>query len=341
MVFLAALAAFWGLGAVWAHVAYQVDYPRSHVIRREGVVDTTLVRAFEQKKPELVLLGNSMLGEGIDGELFDSLVPEPSQKVSIGGAASAIWYLIFKNVLCEVDSPPRRVVVFFRDEFLTRPAFRVDGTYRAKVDRFAGPAETTLDRLAYLQGMSGLEYRALQTLPLYGERVRMREAILGVGKFGLPKWLAGADSSRVEQAIERVFADEMMDPGLLTAAQLAVEETGSGAGRFDLEAVVGDSFLPEIVKLADDHGIELLMVRVKKRRDLKPGERSAALEKYNRDLEAWLSDRGIDLLDYSDRTELTEEHYADGDHLNEAGRELFTRLVAADYLACLQREDRR
>lgn len=333
LIFILGVTAILLFSSSWLTSHHGVEYPRHSIISRDPTIDQAVLDTLATRQPATVLVGNSMVGEGIDEQLFASLVPGGAYKLGINGAASAVWYLFLKNVICALENPPRTVVLFFRDTFLTYPDYRVDGKYFSKVERFAGPDEELLDRLAYLDGMSSTTYFAEKWVPLFGEREKLQNEIVGVAKFGFPRRLIKADSSTVDQAINAVFADSNMNQMLLTAAQLDAEKVGGSEDHFDFEARVDVSFLPAMVGLMEERGVELVMCRIKRRRDLKPNSRPAALEAYIRDLGAYLDARGVPLLDYTEEDSLVLDHFGEGDHLNEHGREIFTRLVAEDLLA--------
>ena len=330
LVFSLGLAAALLVSSALLSARSGVDYPRASIIERDPEIDPALVASLAEAEPDLVLLGNSMLGEGVDETLFSSLMGTKTYKLGINGAASAVWYLVIKNVIAPMDDPPESVILFFRDSFLTQPGFRVDGKYFAKVERYAGPDETLLDRLAYLDGMSPSSYLATKWLPLFGDREKIREEIVGTAKFGVPSRLMGTDSLTVELAIAGTFADSNMNTQLLTAAQLAAEKSPKDQSHFDFRLAVEKSFLPEMVRILREKDIDLVLVRVKRRRDLNPNSRPAELETYIEDLSEYLASRGAPFLDYTDETTLAPEHFGEGDHLNEHGRDIFTRLLARD-----------
>jgi hypothetical protein len=330
LVFSLGLAAALVVSSVVLSARNGVEYPRASIIERDPEIDPVLVASLAEEEPDLVLLGNSMLGEGVDEVLFSSLTGKNAYKLGINGAASAVWYLVIKNVIAPLDDPPEAVVLFFRDSFLTQPGFRVDGKYFAKVERYAGPGENLLDRLAYLDGMSRGSYFATKWLPLYGEREDIRARIVGTAKFGMTQQALGADSLAVELAIAGTFADSNMNPDLLTAAQLEAESTPAVQAHFDFAAGLDKSFLPEMVGILREKDIDLVLVRVKRRRDLRPDSRPAELETYIEDLSGYLAAKGVPFLDYTNETSLAAEHFGKGDHLNESGREVFTRLLAGD-----------
>lgn len=82
---------------------------------------TDLINELNQIQPELVLVGNSMLGEAVDQKEISRLMGLSAVKVWNGGAGSAWWYLVVKNIFPQLVDKPRYVGVFFRDNFLTLP----------------------------------------------------------------------------------------------------------------------------------------------------------------------------------------------------------------------------
>ena len=246
IVFLVSLALFMLPFSGWLSARYGVEYPRSALITRDSELNPALLDSLSSRRPELVLLGNSMVGAGIDEKQFDELVPESVFKLGIHGAASSLWYLVLKNFVCTLDPPPQVVLLFFRDTFLTWPEFRVDGKYRDIIDRYAGPNEVLLDRLAYLDGMNRLSYLLTVKFPLWGEREKLRDDLVGVAKFGIPMVLVGTDSTGVDQAIARTFADSNMSEDLLTAVQLDAEETKEGADHQDFESRLKEAVPAEL-----------------------------------------------------------------------------------------------
>lgn len=341
LAFLLSLVVFLFVFSIGLPALYGVDYPRSSVITRNPDLDPEMSARFEEIRPEMVLLGNSMLGEGIDESILNALIPDRVLKLGLDGAASAVWYLVIKNFICAQDPPPQVTVLFFRDTFLTWPRYRVDGRYKGKVDKYAGPDEYFFDSRAYLDGMSRYSYFMNSKFALWGERENLRDDLVGFAKFGVPAAMAGADSTLVDDAIARTFADSNMNTDLLTVAQLAAEDSGDKIDHQDFHAALELSFLPSMLDLLEEQGIETIMVRIKRRGDLEPNSRSAALEEYIRQLSAYFASRNVGFLDYSGDENLLEEHFGEGDHLNEQGREIFTRMFAEDLKALRAGEDRR
>ena len=282
------------------------------------------LQRIEAERPDVVLIGNSILREGVDTEALSLRTGRRCLAVVRSGAASAWWYLALKNQVAAAAHPPELVVVVFRDHFLTEPEFRVAGKYRRALDALAGAEEPVLARLAYGEPPAG---GALErALPLYRRRAELREGLERAVKDAWVGRILGLAPGGVDAALERVFRREALDAERLGALQ-AESEAPAAPGVYAFPARVEHSFLPEIVEVARARGIRLVFVRAKRQRDLAAGAEPPELRAYLRDLEAWLGERGIPLLDFSRDPRLVEAHFADGDHLRPAGRAVFTELL--------------
>jgi hypothetical protein len=113
------------------------------------------------------------------------------------------------------------------------------------------------------------------------------------------------------------------------------ENAGKVSGPTFADAVER-SFLPQMVHVAAENDIRLILVRFRSRRYAeRPGSESEAMAQYSRDLTAYLEKRSVHFLDYVDEPLLTADCYANGDHFNEKGKGLWTPMVAADLKAIL------
>lgn len=298
-------------------VAVQRD-PRIQLRHRERI---------ESLRPDVVLLGNSILREGIDEELLSRRTGRRCLEVARGGAASAWWYLALKNQVTAASHRVPWVVVVFRDHYLTEPAYRVDGRYRKAIDAMAGADEPLLDRLAYRGGIDPATWLLARSLPLYQRRGELREAVEGAIKDALVGRALGLARGGTDAAIGRVFATEALDPERLGAAQ-AEAEAVTGDDAYDFAARVSRSFLPAMLDLAEQGGTRLVFVRARRRSDADGAAEPPELTRYVAALDAWLAARGVPLLDFSRDPRLVAAHYADGDHLGPDGRALFTEMLA-------------
>ena len=68
-------------------------------------------------QPEIVLLGNSMVGRGVNHNLLQSILKRKISKFAIGGTSSRWWYLMtsvwWQGGLCVYEGFLPRAVLFF------------------------------------------------------------------------------------------------------------------------------------------------------------------------------------------------------------------------------------
>jgi hypothetical protein len=286
---------------------------------------------------DVVLLGNSMLIEGVEPQLFCQLTGASTTKFCLGGTASAWWYLVLKNVIAKAPHKPKVVVVFFRDHFLTDPSCRVSGKYMPDINEMVDGSEPLLDRLAYLGNMDRSSYWLLQNSSLMRQHDRICSEVAPFIKRKLVGPLVGRSVDEIENSLEKVFADKNLDQRLLTSRQLALESTKDDT-KYNFSEQLGGSFLPHMIDIAEDAGIQLVFVRVKRRRDLEPNKEPQELTQYMKQLGSYLEKHNVPLLDFTNDDRLKLEHYAAGDHLNRGkGRELFTRMVAQRMMPILSK----
>jgi hypothetical protein len=277
------------------------------------------------------------LGQAVETRALMGYLKERIVMLEYGGSASAMWYLWTKNAVIRSGHHPKTIVIFFRDQFLTEPTFRVEGErYRTYIDQLSMPEEPLLDRLSYHASLDNTEYFLQSTWSLYQKRKGMKKIAENQAKLFSGK-ITGNELEEINAAIERKFADENMSEELLTKAQLAAE-SNTDYSRYDFKELLPKSFLPEIVRLTRENNIQLILVRVKRRRDLTPGGEPEVIRQYISDLTQYLKENDVALIDYTYDERIMEKHYGAGDHINLGeGRQLFTRIFADDLRPLLKR----
>lgn len=281
-----------------------------------------------QAKPQIILLGNSILRQAIEPRLFADLTGTHTVSFARDGSASAYWYLTLKNIIAKSPHKPSIVAIFFRDEFLTRPDFRVKGEYKLLVHEMANDEEPLLDRLAYPESMGYPSYLLNKYSPLYQKRNLAKESVDSFIKHKIAASILGREPDKIDEAITNVFARENLNRDLMTRIQTAAE-LNTKPDDFDFDKVIDKSFLPHMINIAKEDNIKLVFVRVKRRRDLKQDSEPGKLKSYIADLKSYLEKNNLTLLDFTHDGRLKLEHFADGDHLDrETGRILFTELLA-------------
>ena len=291
---------------------FVLPQPESALAARRAAAEADALRKrVAELRPELVLLGDSMVGEGVDDAALGRRTGVSALNVQIGGAASAWCYLALKNLILPA-SPPRLVAVFYRDHFLTEPRFRTDGPYRAPLAALSRAEEPLLERLA-LDPVDPAIAILRGGLPLYQRREDLRSGVHGALIDGVGAALFDLERGAAAASFTRTFAEAALDPHRLTSRQLDAERV---ADELDFGRDVEGSFLPEMVRLARERGVQLVFVRVKRRRDLEPGREPNGLPRYQRELSGWLAQRGVPVVDFTHEGRLRAEHYAAGDHLS-------------------------
>ncbi len=306
--------------------------------------DTIRIKRFERNleviRPKIVFLGNSIMDEGVDEKEFSRLTAVQTIKVWSGGASSAWWYLALKNVILKAYYKPQIVMLFFRDHFLTDPAYRVTGKYKQIIGAVAEQDEPLLDRLAYLGQMNAVAYFLFRYCPLYRQSDNIKNQLETTVKDKVVSSLCGLEQGMPDRAIERLFDEKNLNSDLLTVRQLAAESTGSNK-LYNFPQELDRSFLPHMLKMAKQNNIQLVFVRMKRRRDVKPSSQPKALQKYIKNLEDYLDENRVVFIDFTNDKRIRIEHYGSGDHLSRSGgRQLFTKILTEKMLPIIQNLER-
>ncbi len=310
---------------------YDVEYPRDVKPQFDNHIRRKFVDAIEKDHPDMVLLGDSMLYPSVNSETLSATLDKKIMSIGLPGSASTLWYLIVKNNIVEAKVPPKTLVIFFRDSMMTVPGYRVTGRYFEQIDEFARPKDGELVKKAYLNQMNPLEKWAEAWFPPFGSRWSIRQGLDARIRYTMPAQI-GCDQPCMDNAMGVVFGDDNMDPNFLSDALAAADDYLYSAEVLDFDGQVGKSFLPDLIQLAKDHDVQLVLVRMRILRFVAPGSEPPALRDYNEKLAAYLADNGVVYLDYSGEQSLTRETFADPLHMNDQGKAIFTDMLGEDLL---------
>ncbi|MEZ4885284.1 MAG: hypothetical protein R3E32_11200 [Chitinophagales bacterium] len=270
------------------------------------------------EQPSIVLLGNSMLGRGVNHMLLQQLMKRRISKFAIGGTSSTWWYLVTKNVVVKANPKPKVLVLFFRDHFLTDPNYLLTSATRLLNEYYFEGEEPLVQELNYNAGSV-----VYQQLPIYVKKHLVNKKITETLKKTTSK-LTHSKSKRLEDALDKSFDETQMIEEIITAQQLEAAKARKQE-LFDFNDQVNRSYLPHIIQLTQENGIQLILVRTKRRRDVLGQAQPPELLQYIEDLRAYLKKNKIPLLDYTNDNRLTLKMYAEGDHLSESGMNEFTK----------------
>lgn len=325
VVVLLALLVPLGLGPIASAVTAGMPrgyLPALETFRARAPYDPTFREDIRKIRPEILFIGDSMLGSRIDPAHMTRTVKRQVWWVMQPGTGSAWWYLAFKNHVLATGVRPKVVFVFFRDYNLTDLMFRLDEHFRWSVDTVAGDSEPELNAAIARRRSGGWSAVHQATDAIYPAPPL---------KASWERWLSEAPIQRVagerraqtfQASMNELFSFEKLRP--MPGADMAVEERLANFGE-----ELPQSILPEFVRLARENGVRFVGVRVKRR----PGPdgvtpETPALRQYVHDLRAWLESEGAALVDDTGDAVQTSDWFKDGDHMLGSKRREYTEHFA-------------
>jgi hypothetical protein len=305
---------------------YRGPYPHPAGPTFHNDVSRLYRREIERRQPEFVLLGDSTLGMGVEEAMFQELVGAPAYKLDFAGSTTALWYVFVKTNIAHTNPPPPYLIILFRDSLLTSPTFRVNGKYFEKIDVFASPKDRVVVERAYLAQLSPVQIFFEKYFPLYTYRSDVQETTKALARHTLPL-LFGCNASCADRSMNAVLRD--VQPDLLDQSIIQIDQGNLYTReQLDFSSQVDKSFLPEIIRLAKENGIQLILVRTPNNIFPEPGSEPDGLKKYITDLNDYLAEREIHMLDLSRVEGIGPAQFTDPYHMNKEGASVFTRILA-------------
>jgi hypothetical protein len=318
---------------------YEIPYPKPPGSQNQLApqIQKGGINAISENKPDIVLIGDSVLYTGIEDSLFSAALGLKAYSIAVPGSGSAVWYLIFKNVVLAAKHHPKYVVVPFRDTLLTVPSFRTTGHYFSVVDEYAGKNEPLLLERAYLNSINPLEKIVDGYFPPYSARWQLREGINRRARYAPASIFLNCDQSCADAAFAAIFDKEGMNN--LVFNNRASYDAGILYARASLDfSRVDQSFLPAMIQLAQENDVTLVFVRMKNLDYPVAESETPALRNYIRALEDYLAaQKNVRFLDLSHAAEIRAEYFeADGFHFNAEGKIAFSKILAEQLQSILE-----
>ncbi|WKZ36130.1 MAG: hypothetical protein QY332_21200 [Anaerolineales bacterium] len=302
---------------------FNAAYPAALGPRFKPEIKKEHIKGIEENQPELVLIGDSVLYEGVDPILLSEQLGEKSYAITVPGSGTASWYLVMKNIILQADHRPKYIVILFRNTMLTVPQYRTTGRYFELLGDFASKNEPLVAELAFINQMSPLERILEQYIPLYTMRLRIRDKLYNLLRYTPAVVLAGCNRECTDEAMGSVFGSNV-DPLALNQMMEDASRVLYAPEEMDFDRQVDRSFLPYMIQLAQKNIVTLVFVRTKIL-----GTEPLALVDYSQALDAYLWEQDhVFLVNFSDDPRITEEFHVDGLHMNNHGRREFTRMLA-------------
>jgi len=299
----------------------------SHLAPMKTHFDTKSIARLRAQKPQVVILSDSMVDNGVDPELLGELLG--GRRVELlwyGGAASASWYFRLKNYIVASHIHPKLICIFFRDRVLTDPGFRAEGSYRSKLEAAMHENEP-ISRLVlgqHLAGEGDLERWVDRLYPLNARRHGQHERIEQTSMRLVAN--TGVTVPELRHWINETFALTNLSGGAAEEAAAISKERQT-----DFDPDPRGSFLPHIVAAAAEARIPLCFLRVKRH----PGadglvQQNEQVRRYIADLRNWIESQGCYFIDDTDNPARTQDMYLQpgDDHMGPWAKERSTELYA-------------
>lgn len=308
-------------------VSRRVPFPGTPGPDFDARVQRMHTDAISDLRPDLVLLGDSIVGENVDDALLSEQIGLQTYPMSFGGSASALWYLALKNNILTASHHPKYLVILFRDSTLTAPGYRVQGKFSAALDELATPQDTLVIERAYLQTMNPLELFTEKYFPPYGYRFSFR-ARADANMYALPFAAMRCGKRCVDAAVLNVFNFQNAAPNRANASVDLEESLLYSPSALNFDSQVEQSFLPEILRLCKENNITPIFARAKTTRFPSPSAEPPGLRDYLGKLETYLSANGARFVDLSGDPRVTQEDFIDNFHVFPSARTRYTQMLA-------------
>ncbi|HEY5753439.1 MAG TPA: hypothetical protein VIT21_09840 [Chthoniobacterales bacterium] len=283
------------------------------------------------EQPDFLMIGNSMLDSRIDFPCLNQLSGMTFLPVVRHGSASAIWHLLFKNLIVASDVQPRGVIIFFRNRELTRPQHHTSGRNANFILGLRQQREPVLDQLVpssdAFDGSPVGRFRTFLTAcyPMQhglGLDQKVRNLAMDLTPSDLGKRARRAEMDQVF-AVGNLEADAGGNAAAQDADDSIVGDDGPRATRFSDNPE--ESFLPHMLDLAAKTSIKLYFYRVKEKPDRDGNvERSPNDVAYSEKLRVYLEKHGAVLIDESPDRSIPASIYSDGTHVRTDAMKWYT-----------------
>ena len=308
---------------------YGIPYPQTLGPKFDSIIKREYVKKITENKPEIVLLGDSVLYFGVDQQSLTRNLGMETYSMGIPGAASAVWYLALKNMILKSAHTPKYVVILFRDSVLTLPWFRTTGRYFELLDDFARPREPLVTELAFINHMSAVEKIAEQYIPLYSARWELRTRLDGRIRYGTVSALLSCPQPCADDALNSIFGKQGVDVVALNRAVEDSQQSLYTSAALNFENQIDKSFLPAMIHLAQENNVTLLFIRTKTLTYPEYASEPPALRAYVKALKNYLSQQNnVSFLDFAHDERIEKSYFSDSLHFNAKGETAFTQILA-------------
>ncbi len=276
-----------------------------------------------RKRPDYVLLGNSMVYTRLDERLLNSLIaPRRALMLPVGGSMTALWYVQIKNYIVRSRYRPKRLIIFFRNEELTRVLDATTGSDLRNIER-ASPEDDPVLAAKLIPSWNTpterLKWFFWREIPRERLRDVVESPIEELATHFSEVLVPGSDPRHRKQLSNSLFGQQGARDG-----NEKPDPTDLDPRPF--EVVANESLLPDILELVTQNQIPTVFVRVRTRARAKGLKEPKALRRYTADLRKYIEGHGADFTDMSHEEWETFALFGNGDHIGFRHTAEYTRL---------------
>ena len=294
--------------------AYQLDYPVERIQTFEQPMRVDYRTQIEKAGAEIVVVGDSAIRE-LNADYFSQILGKKTLIFSAPATGSAYWYLFLRHQILQVENPPQMVFFFFRTVTLTVPGYLTNGSYRARLEETATNSDADVYALAIAADENPLLRLPERYIPLFAYRSEIYQSSVTQVRNWLPGLLLDCDDTCVDNGFDQVFDEYNINAFLWEELVRNLDSSLDHPENYDFTARVGDSFLPLMLRDAEQAGITPVFIRVKYRAQAEGEADSAEMIAYQQALRAYIEENGGVYMDLKEEDQLTADMYRDGIHL--------------------------
>ena len=191
----------------------------------------------------------------------------------------------------------------------------------------AGTNEELLIQRSYLTRINPLEKFARTYFPLYTFGSQAQSTVDIVARYRLSHSLLHCGKRCVDTAFLNVFSFRTLAPPAADDPVAQEETVLYTGGALDFQSRVDNSFLPEIIRMCRENGIQLILVRGKTISFVGIPE-PAGLRDYMQELENYLTENGVRYADLEPDSRLGASEFIDRFHVIPEARGTYTQMLA-------------
>jgi len=284
--------------------------------------DQSVVDNLQRSAVDVVFIGNSLLDTRIDPHYLSELTGNTAVSLAVEGTAPGVWLLQLQNIVGAIENPPSEIFIFFHDDLITRQI-----NFTGAKDPLLLEQLTHFDNARY-----GLSAPTNQSV---GDKIK--------SAFTSIYPVANSKSNQQAQLISSIGAEllgysdqEFTDTADSTFSlankrnQALIIQQPKFHGDFD--DVIGDSFLPELIRTTNHIKASLTIVRMAARpnTDGSPNE-PESLARYSNDLSTYLAANGVRYVEMTGHVkngDIDAAMYYDGYHLKNRFSQTYTEFFA-------------